>query len=459
MAFGKKQVSTSKEDKLPFLKFLAWKSSDVAQAGAFLIVNTYLTLYCSDFLGISTAVVGVILLVSNILDAITDLIAAYMIDNTNTKWGKARPYEVGIIGVTICTALMFSADSAWSMGLKIAWIFFMYTFVFGIFGTMRTVANTPYMIRAFSNNRTLIGKVSSYGGLVTTLCSMVVSMSFPKLMAKMATSAAGWRTLLLIYMVPLTLVGILRFIFVKEDPNVGSADLQDKVKLSTIWDMIKKNRFGWFYFILIFIFNCVTSFGTLSYYFKYVVGDVSMTGILSIFGTLMLPLMLFFPLLLKKFSAGQIMCVSTLIGCLGYLLNFFAGANVGLLIVASLLTAFMQLPLSYLQGLIIMDLANYNETLELPRMEASVGAIFNGLGSQLGQGVGGFIMGIALSIGGYVTATGDAVVAQPDSAVLAIRLMYSLVPMALMLVLAFCAKKMGDLKKLLDNRAKETPAE
>lgn len=97
------------------------------------------------------------------------------------------------MGVTICTALMFSADDAWSMGLKIAWIFFMYTFVFCIFGTMRTVANTTYMIRAFSNNRTLIGKVSSYGELVTTPCSMVVSTSFPKLMAKMA-SFILWHT-------------------------------------------------------------------------------------------------------------------------------------------------------------------------------------------------------------------------------------------------------------------------
>ena len=450
MAFGKAKAPRLKENKLPFFKFLAWKSSDITQAGAFLIINTYLTMFCSDFLGMNPAVVGTILLVSNIFDAVTDLVAAYVIDNTNTKWGRGRPYELGIIGVTVCTTLMFCASSEWSMGLKIAWIFFMYSFVFGIFGTFRGSAMTPYLIRAFDNNRTVIGKVASYGGIVTTLGSMVVSRTFPTMMAKLATSDAGWRTLILIYMVPLTLIGVLRFIFVKENPAVDAGKMHEKVKLSTVFEMLKKNRYSWCYFGIMCLFNCITSFGGLSYYFKYIVGDVSMAGILSIFGTLMLPLMFFFPALMKKFSAAQLISFGAVVACLGYVMNFFADANLGILIGATLLTTLASLPISYLQGLIVMDLASYNERLGLPRLDASVNSFSGGLGSQLGQGVGGFVMGIVLSMAGYVEAAGDAVVAQPDSAIMAIRLMYSLVPMVCMLGLTFCAHKLGKLKKVLD---------
>lgn len=458
MAFGKNKAPRLKENKLPFFKFLAWKSSDITQAGAFLIVNTYLTLFCSDFLGMSPAVVGTILLVSNIIDAITDLVAAYVIDNSKSKWGKGRPYELGIIGVTICTTLMFCANDEWSMGLKIAWIFFMYTFVFGVFGTFRNIAMTPYLIRAFSNNRTVIGKVASYGGLVTTLGSMVVSRTFPQMMAKLATSAEGWRNLLLIYMIPLTLIAVLRVIFVKEDPSVDAGNLTEKVTLKDILTMMKKNGYAWFYFGIMFLFNVITSLGALSYYFKYIVGDVSMAGILSIFGTLMLPLMFIFPLLMKKFSAAQLIGFGGIVASLGYLMNFFAGANIGMLIGATLLTTLASLPISYLQSLIVMDLCSYNQRLGLQRMDASVSSIFGNLSTQLGQGIGGFVMGIGLSIAGYVTAQGDAVVAQPDSAIFMIRAMYSLVPMVLMILLVICAMNLGKLKKLLETTSEEETA-
>ncbi len=455
MAFGKPKSPRLQENRFPFLKFLGWKSSDIARAGAFVIVNTYLTIFCSDFLGMDTAVVGTILLISNLIDAVTDFIAAYVIDNTHSKWGKARPYELGIVGVTVCTTLMFFAEAEWSMGLKIAWIFFTYTFVFGIFGTFRDICQTPYLIRAFSNNHTVIGKVASYGGLVTTLGSMVVSRTFPELMAKLATSTAGWRPLVMIYMIPLTLIGVLRFIFVKEDPSVDGGKLTEKVTAKQIFQMLKKNDYGWFYFGIMLIFNLITSLGALSYYFKYVVGDITKGGIISVFSFVLMPVMLFFPPLMKKYSTAQLISFGGIIACVGYLVNFFAGANMGILIGAGILTALVQLPISYLQSLIQMDLATYNVRLGLPRMDASITAVYNKLGMQLGQGLGGFVMGIAMSAAGYVTAKGDAIAQQPDSAIFMIRAMYSLVPMVLMVALIFCAFKLGKLKKMLDAPAEK----
>lgn len=447
MAFGKNKAPRLQENRLPFWKLMAWKTSDITIAATTLIVNTYLTMFCSDFLGMNTAVVGTILLVSNILDFITDLIAAYIVDNTNTKWGKGRPYELGVIGVTICTTFMFFTPNEWSQGLKIAWVFFMYTFTFGVFNTLRGASTQVYMVRAFKKNRVVIGKLSSFGGLITTIGSMVVSLSFPKLMAQMATSAAGWRPLILIYMIPLTILSVFRFIFVKEDPTVDAGQLTDMVKLADIFKMIKTNNYAWYYTGIIFLFNIITNIGALSYYFKYIVGDVSMSGIISIFGTLLLPTMLVFPLVLKKFSAPQIVAFAGCVAVVGYVINFFAGASIPMLLGAGLLTAFAMLPVSYLSGLMQMDLASYNEYNGLNRMDASTGAIFNGFGTQLGQGVGGFLMGIALSLSGYVTAQSDAVVAQPDSAVFMIRCMYSLVPMALMILLVICAIKLSKLSK------------
>jgi len=453
---------TPKADRLPLGKFLAWKSSDITSAGVFLIVTTYMTLFCTDHLGMNPLTVGNIILVSNIIDFFTDLIAAYVIDNTKTKWGKARPYELGAVGMTLCTTLIFITPSGWNDTLKIIWVFCMYTFLFGVFNTMRTSANVPYLIRAFDNNRTLIGKVSSYGGIVTTMGSMVVSLTFPKLMASLATSDKGWATLILIYMVPLTVLGLLRFIFVKENPNIDAEQVKDKVDFKDIWFMIRKNGYAWLYLLIMFFFQTIQSIGALSYYFKYIVGDVGAAGLLSIMSFILLPTMFTFPVLMKKFNASQIIAMGAVLSCVGYVINYFAGTNMTMLIVGAIITSFAMLPISYLGNMIQMDLCTYNQYLGLPRMDASIGAIFNGFGTQLGQGFGGWLLGFALTVAGYVESTGDAVVTQPDSAITMIRMLYSLIPLAVMALLAVIAfllsrlsKKMPEIEEKIAQASKE----
>ena len=62
MVFGQKKAP--KADRLPLGKFLAWKSSDITSAGVFLIVTTYMTMFCTDHLGMKPMVVGNIILIS-----------------------------------------------------------------------------------------------------------------------------------------------------------------------------------------------------------------------------------------------------------------------------------------------------------------------------------------------------------------------------------------------------------
>ncbi len=457
MAFKNKEKV--KAPRLGFGRLLAWKSSDVASAACFVIVNGQLTAFCTNFLGMAPAVVGSILFISNIIDALTDLIACYVVDNSkSSKWGKVRPYELGILGLWICTILMFFTPGGWSMGLKVAWIFFMYTFAFGVFNTFRTAAQQPYMVRAFSENRVLVGKLASYGGPITMIGSMVVSMTFPTLMAKMATSAAGWRSLILLYGVPMLLLGLPRFLFVKEDPKVDAGLQYDKVSIKQILKMIVSNKFVWLYAGVIMAFNCINSLGVTNYFFTYVVGNVELMGIFSALSFMIIPLMFFMPLLLKKFSAPQIIAGSAILAIVGYGITFVAGGNMALLVPGGLLSALASLPVSYLGGLIIMDLATYNEYLNLPRMDASTTVVSNNFASQIGQGLGGALMGFLLQMSGFVSST-EGAVAQPDSAVFMIRLLYSIIPMVLMIALAVCAfflsrlnKKMPEIETELNQR-------
>lgn len=438
-------TTLTKKKKFPFGRFLAWKTSDISAAGLNIIVTGYLTLYCTNFLGLSGTTVGLILLISNIIDAVTDLIAGFVIDNTHSKLGKGRPYEIGIIGMWICTALMFSGPTAASTGVKFAWVFFMYTFIFGVFNTLRGAGSTAYMIRAFDNDRDLVGKVGSYGGIVTTLGSMAVSLTFPMMMGRIATSAAGWRSLILLYSVPLCVIGIGRFVFVKENPAIDAGAQHNKVTLQDVWAVFTKNKYVWFYAGIQILFNTVLNMSAQTYYFTYIVGNTDILGIVSIMGIMLLPAMLFMPVVLKKLSVSRVVFFGAIFAIVGYAINFVAGGKVPLLIVAAMLMACLQLPLSYLCAVLLMDLFNYNEYKGLARLEGTTNQIAHGIATQIGQGLGGFLLGVLLDLGGFITSENGAFVAQPDSALMMIRLMYSVIPIILIVGILVCVKFLGKL--------------
>ena len=69
---------------------------------------TALNLYFTDVLGLTVASVGVILTVSRLWDAFSDPVMGYIVDRTNTKWGKCRPYVLWTaLPLAVVAALLF----------------------------------------------------------------------------------------------------------------------------------------------------------------------------------------------------------------------------------------------------------------------------------------------------------------------------------------------------------------
>lgn len=416
---------------------MAWKSSDVVAGWINLLGISYLSMYCSDTLGVDIALVGTLLMVSKIVDAFTDVFAGVLVDNTHTKFGKGRPYELCIVGMTVCTILLFSCSPEWSLPIKCAWIFCMYTLTFSVFTTLRQAAGTPYTIRAFSNNEILIRKVASYGGIITMAGSMVLSISFPMLMARIATSAAGWRTLMMALMLPATLIGLLRFFFCKEDPTVDASTKQEPVRFDEIKTLLTKNKYVWYYAIIMLAYNLITGSAVGTYYFKWVMGDVTLMSAFSVLSIVVLPVMFVFPTIMKKLgSTSKMIYFFAIGGIIAYVLIFFAGTNFTALLALGLITAIATAPLAYYQVLFVMNICTYNEILGLPRMDGSSGILGN-FASKFGGSLGSFLTGILLSAAGYISA--ENATAQPASAILMIRAVYALLPAILLVAIAFAA--------------------
>lgn len=160
---------------------------------------------------------------------------------------------------------------------------------------------------------------------------------------------------------------------------------------------------------------------------------------------LLVPVMLTFPMIMKKMKyLGKMVTVFSLISVAGYVLVFFAGANMGMILAGMILAGLVTLPMSYYSVLFISRCCTYNEMLGMRRMDGSsnILALFM---ANFGGALGSFISGILLSLGGY--NYGEGVASQPDSALLMIRMLYAIVPAVLVVGCGFCAWKFVALEK------------
>ena len=448
---GRDKNKAANPDHVPFGKLLAWQMRPIS-LGAVTIITMYLSLYCTDTLGMPAALVGTLLMASKIFDGVTDIFAGWLIDNTKTKWGKARPYELSIIGVWICMFALFATSGTWSMTVKSIWIFIMYTLVFSVFSTLLNAAETPYIIRAFKTPLA-VTKVSAYGGIIVTLGSMVISVSFPIVVGTMGNSTAGWRTLMAMYAIPLVCLGLLRFLFVKEENDVVEENKDDRVKIKDILQVITSNKYVWLMGLACMVPQLATSLSAGTYYFTWIVGDIGKYSAIQMVSMLSLVLIILFPTLMKKYSAMQLIGVAAFIAIAGYVLCFFSGANMLLIAIGFFLSSMVALPTSYMKAPIIMQISDYNEYNGKPRMEATMAAVANFL-NKIGSAFGSFLLGIMLSAGGY---DGNLDV-QPESAITMIRLLFSFVPAAIMVVVVVCTIAFRPLDKFSREREMQNNA-
>jgi len=100
--------------KLSFREKLGYGVGDMASNFYLGFFALYLLYYYTDVYGIAPALVGTMLLVSKIVDAVSDPVMGLIADRSNSRWGKYRPYLLwaavpyGLLGYAIFLGPAFS---------------------------------------------------------------------------------------------------------------------------------------------------------------------------------------------------------------------------------------------------------------------------------------------------------------------------------------------------------------
>lgn len=444
-----------KAEKVGFGKLLLWNSSSCSVALSTLMLG-YATFYCTDVLQLAPALVGTLFMVSKIFDSFTDVVAGFIVDRTQTRWGKGRPYEIFMLFLWLSTWLLFSCPTSFATAAKCIWIFCMYTFMNSICVTFLNANNVVYMVRAFENKEQQ-SKIVGYGSIFTMTGAMVFNVLFPTAMAKVGTDAVGWSRLVGMIAIPLTVIGMLRILTIPEKFTPVSEKNGEQAHLKDLLPLLKESRPVLIICLVRFVQNIATGLGVGTYYWQYIIGNLGMMGVASVTTILVLPLAFALPGLRKKFGMAGMSVIGIFVSCIGYLAMFFAGGNMVFVLVATLLGAAGAVPLNMMFNMFVADVADYNEWKGFKRMEGTMGSL-TGFSGKLGNALGGFLMGVLMSASGYV---GGADV-QVGSAIMMIRVLASVAPLALMLVVAAILrfytvdKQMPQIKQDLEARAAAT---
>lgn len=130
-----------------------------------------------------------------------------------------------------------------------------------------------------------------------------------------------------------------------------------------------------------------------------------------------------------------------------------------MLAVAAILTGAGTIPGSMLIALAVLECAEYNEWKGLPRMEGTMSSI-NSLAMKVGSAVGSAGLGVLLSVVGY----NGALEVQNAGTIMGIRILFSIFPMVLYVIVALTLvgyfkldKQMAQIRK--ENEERRAAAE
>lgn len=320
--------------------------SDYACNLAYLLANTYLLFYYTNCAGLAAGAVGFMFVVTKFIDAFTDYMVGAMIDRTDTKMGRYRPWMLyGAPVLAVGMVLLFSVPTGWSAGAKLAWAYVTYV----IFSFGYTLVNIPMapIVSSLSASATERTKISTTRTVFSNLGSLTSSLFVLPMVyffsgSKDATGAAlatGYRnTNIVLGIIVIIIMAICVFSIVEINPPTKSVGKSSLIK--DIGSLVKNKYYIMFLGEVFFLFlGYLSMYGAMQYYYTYIVGDVSgMSLALTLLTLLAIPTMILAAYLNGKGIAKiKLIQFGAIVDCVGFAILFFtsngtiATASLGLI--------------------------------------------------------------------------------------------------------------------------------
>ena len=237
---------SAKVNKAKGRQLLGFSFNNASTNTVFNFISLYFLVYCTEIYGFSALLVGSIMMGTRLFDAFTDPFIGYLIDTTNTRFGRFRPWILGgaiLSGAMI--VLMFSGIQTGSdIGNLILLIVIYSMWVIGYTAQTACTKSVQNILTAVPKQRSIVNAFGTLFSILVYLFAMACALPIIKSVGGIANSGA-WRIAGMIF----ASVQLLFAIFVilgihkKDIPeNYVKLKVKEKPRLKDYISIFKTNR-------------------------------------------------------------------------------------------------------------------------------------------------------------------------------------------------------------------------
>lgn len=442
-------------DDPPEKKYLKWYnkvgygSGDVGGNVVYAFIAFFVMIYLTDTMGLNPGIIGTLIMVSRIFDGASDIFFGSLIDKTNTRMGKARPWMFwAYFGCAAMIVAIFAVPPSLGDFAMYTWFFIAYVLLNAVFFTANNIAYSALtaLITKNAEERVQMGCIRFVFAFGT---SLLIQVSTVGLVQFFGGGAEAWRSVAIIFaLVGLTVNTISVFsvrelppevLYARPDEDAEEEQetiAEDKPTLLASLKLLIANKY---YLMIVLVFTLgqvVTAMlGMGIYFMTYILGDANYFSTFAWAINVPMILTLLATPFVVKWARGIYW-----VNLYGYIIAFIGRA---LVIVAAFMgsiplmlvfTAVGSIGMAPLQGTLNALIAEASEHTFMTKKKRIDGVMFSAtsLGVKIGGGISVAVTGWLLAASGYV---GGAEV-QPESAVTMIQFMYLWMPAIILAIVA-----------------------
>ena len=427
-------IVKSKKVGLTKKHWFGYMCGDWGGCMTFTLMSTIFSIYCTNALGINPGLLGTLVIIWTIWDAVNDPMMGALMDRAFARRqnprGKFRPWILRATPLLAITAIAMWTAPTFFEGIPLIVVLFSTKI---LYEAAYTMFNIPMgsLLSAMSENDVERASLSSARGAGSGFGNAI-----PGIVAPLIIAAFGERDSrgYMIIGVGCAIVGFIVCLFhyamTEERVIVNSATAPENIKFTDIIVVLAKNR-PFVALCIHGICNCAMQYGSNAlgiYMYSAVYNDVTYQSISSILSApFMVGAMVAVPFLCRKYDLQKLIRLSLLVGggfC-GVLFAMHMVMDVHPLVHGVMLgigTGFSMVSVQMQWGL-IGEAIDYNEAITGKRTEGSIYGTFN-LARRIGQTIG---QGVALYALGWIGYQGTAEV-QTDGTIFGMKVLCVLVP-------------------------------
>ncbi len=423
--------------KIRIKEKIGYGLGDAASSMFWKLFGMYLLFFYTDVFGIDAAIVGTMFLITRVWDSLFDPVVGVICDRTETRFGKFRPYLLGVaVPFGVMGVLTFTTPDL-SDSNKIVYAYITYSLMMMVY----SLINVPYasLLGVMSSDPKERTELSSYRmifAFLGSILALVLIEPLVKFFGKNGENLTfGWSMSAIVFAVIAVLFFLCTFFWtkerirpIKETSNSLKEDIGDLSRNKPWWILLGAG-------IAALIFNSIRD-GAAVYYFKYyaiapetfdlgfIGSAMSLTTLYLVLGQAanILGIICVTPVsnrIGKKKTYLFAMLGATLFSILFY---FIEKDNIAMMLVLQVLISACAGSIFPLLWSMYADIADYSEWKTGRR---ATGLIFSSssMSQKFGWSIGGALTGWLLAYFGF-----QANVAQTPEAQEGIRLMLSFLP-------------------------------